>query len=366
MASRWTSEEDRELARSYADGLPLRAIAERLGRSEDALVARRHALGLAARRVTREWSPRLDAFLCASAEAGLPAHVVARRLDMPLETVRRRMRTLRPRRPAARRYEPEEDDAIRGCVASGASIQGLAVELGRSPEAIRLRARGLGSIAAPTQRRRWTDEEDRLIRTGYAGGFTCEAIATELRHPRSAACVSARARKLGLTTYARQWMKVDTARLHELWNSGVALEDIAERLGRTPDALRQRARKLGLVSPARRSHRNGARSWTEAEDDLLRRKPTASLGRLARAFGRSDRAIRQRQVVLGLRSGCHRSPHQAPPTCGELTPGEWALLERELQQRSGRRLLALAWRLDRSPGDLRRLAVKATDGRIAT
>ena len=365
MARRWTSAEDRELARSYTDGLPLRAIAERLGRSEDALVARRDALGLAARRVSRDWSPRLDAFLCASAEAGLPAHVVAQRLDLPLETVRRRMRTLRPRRSAAHRYEPEEDDAIRACVASGASIQGLAVELRRSPEGIRLRARSLGLLTAST-RRRWTDEEDRLIRTGYASGLTCEAIATQLPCPRSAACVSARARKLGLTTYARQWTNADTARLHELWHSDVSLEDIAERLGRTPDALRQRARKLGFASPARRSHRNGARPWTAAEDDLLRRKPTASLGRLARAFGRSDRAIRQRQAELGLRSGCHRSPHQAPPTHGELTPGEWALLEREFQQRSGRRLLALAGRLGRSPGDLRRLAIRATEGRIAS
>lgn len=351
MARRWTSAEDHVLARLYADGIPLAAIAAQLGRSPDALVARRHALGVAPRR-GRTWSPRIDALLVASARDGVPASVLAQRLGLPADAVRRRRRQLVAPAPAARRYRPEEDAALRAALATGHRVEELAGALGRSGQALRLRARVLG-LTAVERRVRWTAEEDRLVRAGYAAGLRCAAIAAELPHPRSAEAVAARARKLGLATYARLWTAADDGSLRRLVAAGVALEDAAEALARTPEALRRRARKLDLPAPRRRARERDGQRWAAAEDALLRRNPGAQPARLARALGRSDQAISRRLAELGLRRGRERSPHHPVTHPTALAPGEVRLLERELAHGGTRRLLALARRLNRPLGALR-------------
>jgi len=355
MARRWTAAEDRQLTAMYADGLPLAVIAGHLGRSADALVARRAALGVAPRRPARAWSPRLDAIIRASAQAGVPARVVAERLGLTIDAVRWRRRALTPARPAARPYRVDEDDALRALVADGGRFEDLAVRLGRSAQALRLRARILGLLGS--QRRwRWTAEEDRLLRAGYAAGLTCVAIAAELPCARSAEAVAARARNLGLATYARLWTAADDERLRALSRAGASLEDAAQHLQRTPQALRRRARKLGVAAPVRRARANDGRPWTEREDALLRATPAANPGALAKALGRSDHAITSRRRKLGLREGRERSAHHRLPATGPLTAGEARLLERELAHGGARRRLAVAERLDRSPATLTRVA----------
>ncbi len=360
MARRWSTTEDRILSSLYPQGVPIRALARQLERSEDAVSERRRALGLPARPRSRPWTRREDDLLRASAAAGVPAAALAARLGRDAEQVRRRRRALLGSTIRPRPYTPADDEAIRACWRAGGEVQRLARELGRSPGSIRLRAQALG-VHQPSPRRRWSDDEDTAVRDGYARGLTCREIAVELPG-RSGAAVAARAAKLGLATYGRAWSARDDRSLRTLVAEGIELERAAQILARTPDALRARARKLTLDVP--RSHRaqHSGRRWTHAEDDQLRLHAGLNPATLADLLERSPEAITQRLRRIGLRESRERSPHHPVPTRNGLTPGERLTVVRELRGAGPRRQLALARRLGRAPGEIRALAARYRDG----
>lgn len=353
MAARWSRDDDALLARLYGEGEPVRRIAERLQRSDDAIVARRRALGIARR--DRGWSPSRDALVATAARAGLPASVVAASLRMPADRVRRRRAKLVGSRPAARRYNAAEDAAIADALRSGGDLNALAGRLGRSPEALRLRARALGVYAAP-RRRRWTRVEDDALRAGYRDGCSCRQIAERIGGGRTATAVAARARKLGLSTYGRCWSPHEDEQLRKLLRTGMTLDAVALALVRSPEAVRQRARKLTLVvlQAATAHRRRAGERWTAHEDDLLHANVAADPIVLAAVLGRSDGAVRARMRSLALVAPRQRSPHHAVSRPRELAPGELALLSRELHGDPGpARVLAVARRLRRPPATIR-------------
>jgi hypothetical protein len=351
MATRWRASEDEQLRALYAAGVPLGRISIRLGRSEDAVNARRAQLGLPVRRAVAPWSELADALLREATLAGVPATQLAQRLHRTVEQVRSRRRALGLVVPSARAYTPVEDAALAAAWASGAGIDDLARRFGRSRDALLLRARVLG-FHRPEPRRRWSSEEDALLRDGYAAGLTCEAIAGTLA-ARTPTAVAARARKLGLATYARRWSDLDDARLARAL-SRHAIDEVARALGRTPEAIRRRAAKLGLdARPTPHGRRGGAR-WTPDDDEFLRLHPGLNPALLATLLDRSDRAVAARLRQLGLRAGRRGSPHHPVTLSGGLSPGERALINRELrargqaaarilERRLGHRGPALAW-----------------------
>jgi hypothetical protein len=357
MVRRWTKSEDAALARLYRNGVAVREIAERLGRTVDAVNVRRVYLDIPSRRARASWSEREDAVLAAATRAGLPAWVVAERLGRPLGQVRWRRRALGLAVSAARPYSAADDAAIRVIFRDDGDVQELAARLGRSPEALRLRAVKLG-VYRPARRRRWSAGEDAAVRDGYDSGLSCERIARELPG-RTPAAVAARARKLGLATHARRWTALDDERLRHLAGR-YPVEELARRLGRTPDALRQRASKLRLAPlDSGASPRAGA-PWTAAEEELLRLHAGLNPGVLGPLLGRSDRAVTIRLSKLGLRAGRERSPHHTAPRFGAFTAGERALLERELQPDNPRQLVTLARRLGLSSTALAARLPRAT------
>jgi hypothetical protein len=350
MPARWHAVEDHELRRLYTSGEPLAAIAAQLGRSEDAIGARRVALDLPARRRPPAWSPLADRVLRQAIAAGLPATVIAHKLRRPVGQVRSRRRQLGLARLAARRYSAREDAAIRTAWAAGEPVEGIAGDLARTPGAIRLRARALG-LHEPPMRRRWNTVEDDVVREGYTDGLTCEAIARALPG-RTPVAVGARARKLGLSTYARRWSADDHRRLVRILMER-SIDDAARMLGRTPEAIRQRARTLGIVATHSASRpRSGAR-WTPAEDARLKLHAALNPEALAAVLGRSDRAIAARLRSLGLREDRERSPHHPVALTGTLSPGERALVQREIQARGDRAVASLERRLNQTPIALR-------------
>jgi hypothetical protein len=360
MARRWSITEDRILSGLYPQGVPIRALARQLERSEDAVSERRRALGLPARPRSRPWTKREDELVRASAWAGVPATTLASRLGRDAEQVRRRRRALLGSSIKPRPYTPADDDAIRACWLAGEDVQRLARELGRSAGSIRLRAQALG-VHRPARRRRWREYEDAAVRDGYARGLTCREIASELPG-RSGAAVAARAAKLGLATYGRAWSARDDRNLRMLVSEGIELERAAQILARTPDALRARARKLGLEVPRSvRAHHSGRR-WTRAEDEQLRLHAGLNPATLADLLERSPEAITQRLRRMGLREARERSPHHPVPARNGLTPGERLTLVRELRNAGPRRQLALARRLGRAPGEIRALAARYGGG----
>ena len=54
---------------------------------------------------------------------------------------------------------------------------------------------------------RWTRIEDQALRQAYADGLSCAEISSSLSSLHSVGSVAARARKLGLTSYARRWTR---------------------------------------------------------------------------------------------------------------------------------------------------------------
>ena len=147
-------------------------------------------------------------------------------------------------------------------------LTALAYRLGRSPDALRLHAQQLG-LYRPSARRRWAEWEDAVIRDGYTSALPYSEIARQLPH-RSAMSLAARARKLDLITYARRWSIHDDQRLVQLTDRGSTLEDIAQRLGRTPEAIRRHASRLGINPPEPAPAPRHVRRWTGEEDELLR------------------------------------------------------------------------------------------------
>ncbi|HEX5858176.1 MAG TPA: hypothetical protein VFY91_08715, partial [Microbacterium sp.] len=293
--------------------------------------------------------PLEDLLLAKAARARLPATAVARRLRRPADQVRARNRQLGLTRPASRRYTAAEDALIRTEWSTVTDVDAFARRLGRGTEALRLRAARLG-VHRPPERRRWGASEDAVLRDGYNDGLTCDEIAAALQH-RTATAVAARARKLGLATYARRWRPSDDARLRSILSER-SIDDAARLLGRTPEAVRCRARKLGVAGSSGPGPARAGARWTRREDNFLALHAAANPALLAAMLGRSDRAVVFRLRHIGLRAGRWRSPHHPASPNGEFTPGEKALIERELRDRGPRALHQLEDRLGRPVGDV--------------
>jgi hypothetical protein len=355
MARRWSQSEDGVVRRLYPQGVAIREIARQLQRSEDAVGERRRTLGLPARPRQRPWSETEDEVLRAAIAAGLPASVLADALGRDAEQVRRRRRRMLGPSIRPRAYTPAEDASIRAAWQAGPDVPVLARRLGRSEGSIRLRAQKLG-LHRPPPRRRWQPHEDAAVRDGYELGLSCAQIATELRG-RTAVAVAARAAKLGLANYARAWTPREDRLLRSLTRDGVELERVAEILTRTPEALRARGRKLGLAPLRSRRAGQAARPWTPREDERLRLHAGLNPALLAAMLARSPQAVVRRMRRLGLRDDCGGSPHHPAPSHNGLTPAERATIARELGQGGPRRQFALAQRLGRAPGEIRRTPV---------
>lgn len=190
------------------------------------------------------------------------------------------------------------------------------------------------------------------MRDGYELGLTCAEIAIDLPG-RTTSAVVARAAKLGLASYARVWTAVDDRRLRSLAVSGAEVEQAARVLSRTPEALRARARKLDLPPLRSTRTRQPAKRWTPDEDGQLRLHVGVNPAVLAQMLDRSPEAVVQRLRRLGLREARRRSPHHLVPARRGLTPGELATVTRELRAGGPRRRLSLAHRLGLTPGQLR-------------
>jgi len=355
MAPRWTAADDAALRSLYATDMTLREIGDRLGRSGRSADDRRRRLELPTRRDLRSWTTMDDAIVRAAASAGLPDRPVARRLGRPEDQVRRRRRLIVGPRSSPRSYSTTEDELLRACWADSGDIEVLARELGRSAGSLRLRAQNLG-IHRPLRRRRWQRDEDAILRDGYERALSCAQIADQLPG-RSPGAVAARAGKLGIATYARVWLPLDDQRLRTLVGEGLAVEPIAQALGRTPQALTMRARRLDLVLASRGVAPRAGRPWTTAEDDVLRVNGALNPAALASALGRSSSSVVERLRRLGLKTG--RSPHHPVVRRGTLTPGERLTAAREVRAGGPGRVFAVARRLDASPQLIRAAAAES-------
>lgn len=356
MAPRWTPDEDRALRAMYGTQRAVKDIAAALGRSPDAVTARRRQIGIAPRH--QAWTAREDALLCAAAAGGVPATWVAERLSRTPDAVRWRQRALIGRRAGAAPYTPAEDDAIRQCFAAGGDVASLARRLGRSVGAVHRHAEALGTHR-PSRRARWIPSEDATVRDGYAAGMTCAAISRALPG-RSPTSVAARARRLGLSDYARRWTGADDALLTRLTRARTPLLKVAPALVRTPEAVRRRCRQLNLEPPPTPEPTRSRKPWTESEDAVLRLHAGLSTATLAEGWG---------EAITRSPAGCARSVCATNAGARPTIQSRWPAASR---RPSGRRsvecparlkpttVLALARRLDLPPATVREVAALAS------
>ena len=276
----------------------------------------------------------------AASAARVPTLEIARRLRRPADAVRRRRELLGVARPPGRRYRADEDAALAIVVAEGGSLAELAAQLGRTEDALRLRARTLGLTDGET-RRRWSPAEDDRLRFAYASGLATKQIQQRQLPERTTGAIVARAHLLGLAVNARRWTPGEESRLRLLVAGGASAGGIGRELGRSEEAIRNRCRRLG-VGPPISGRRAPPRRWTAGEDRLLRARDADPPALLADVLGRTPAAIRRRRRQLQL-AGTERSQHH--PLRGLATSHtEKRLITRQLPL-TPTRALALSRRL---------------------
>ena len=91
------------------------------------------------------------------------------------------------------------------------------------------------------------------------------------------------------------WTADEVDELRRMAADGVPRAEMAEQLGRTPNAIRMKLQSLGLYVP-----KPAAKPWTPLDDDALVKlyRDGASLTTLAATCGRSDNAILKRLILL--------------------------------------------------------------------
>jgi hypothetical protein len=141
----------------------------------------------------------------------------------------------------------------------------------------------------------WSTDEDWLLRQLYEQGAPLRAIAA--RVGRSPDAVSERRRALGIASRqrSRPWSPLEDQLLQAGSARGVPAALIARRLGRPPEQVRQRRRALMGAGRAGRPYR-------AAEDDAIAAcwAKGGDVEDLARLLGRSAGSIRLRAQKLGL------------------------------------------------------------------
>ena len=155
-----------------------------------------------------------------------------------------------------RRWSPCDKRTVGRLYGQGVPVDDIARRLGRSVYAVnnmlfKMRHehdadRNMRELAEP--RRWWSGKEEHVLRKEYEAGTGLSTIAGILG--RSEAAVRgkvAQLRERGLLGYrAMPWTQDEVLRLKVLCSRSVPPDEVAWRLGRSVDAVRCKARELGV------------------------------------------------------------------------------------------------------------------------
>lgn len=144
------------------------------------------------------------------------------------------------------------DETIEVMVARGCGDREIGDYLGYAASTVRSRRCAIG-LDLLCSRMPWTDEEDAALR-GLIPTCTSFREVAQAMGARSETACRKRAQKLGLRFGTKRgrclrWTRAEDDYLADVWEKGVDIEDIRERLhGRSEAAIRERARRLGLTA----------------------------------------------------------------------------------------------------------------------
>lgn len=280
-APAWTPWEDAQLRAGYAHGLPPLQVAAIVGRTFGAVNTRASKLGIRHRDTPPDWSNAELARALALAEEGhrylivierLVAEGFPRRAKAGLNRVLKRMGY---GRGWGRRWTSEEDDLLRQAYTTGASVKRLMKDLGRTVHSAKWRAEFLGLTGEHPNRDGWrgdvwTPEEEAKLREVYGKVKPAEI---GLLFGRTKAAVFTRAWSLGLNAgYWRPYTAQEELAVRIAWRHGISVPQVALALGRRAEAVYKQCERFNLsfADPARpksssRGRRVKRRTWTLAE-----------------------------------------------------------------------------------------------------
>lgn len=258
------STDDEELIRhGYSSGIPICQIASALGRSGGGIATHASKNGLLHAKAPARWKESEIAAALELAKEGLEYREIAARLSnvggrpRSKNAVQYILSWAGYSRFDARPWLREEDDYLRAVYKSGRPLQSAAVSLSRSIGQIRTRCSQLsltGTHPSPYGFRRapgWTDEENELLRSGYGRAKTRD-IATQLG--RSPCALIQQAKKLGLTHgRSRLFSAEEEDVLKAGWAVGYSSLIIAAALGRDVAVLARHAKMIGLTFSGRKN-----------------------------------------------------------------------------------------------------------------
>ena len=307
----WLPDEDALVRKLFHDDVHVREIAEAVGRTLHATRGRICDLGLR-RNSSLPWSELEDAELLRR-YGSEPAATIAQDLGRHVTSVYSRAQRLSLAEPVGPPFSPWEDLQIREGYAQGVPVLQLAVLIGRPMLSVSSRAHDLGvrHVNAPEG---WSAEEQQralqLCHEGHQYTAIIGALADEGFPRRSKSGFFQRIRKLGYGRgWGRRWTADEDELLRRAYQEGASLTPLIERLGRSRSSIRAHVREIGLQGTHKDRHgwRRG-RVWTAGEEAQLRdgygKMPNADL---ARRLDRDWAAIRVRANHLGLQHGWMRA-----------------------------------------------------------
>lgn len=173
---------------------------------------------------------------------------------------------------------------------STTSYKDIATTLGRSCAAIMARTAMLGV----RKKRAWTKEILGNVRDMLAMGKSYEEIAA--RYGSAVSAVYSIVKRYRIKTYRpplRRWTEEEDAIVRQMAEAGLRDKDIAERLSRPQSSVTDRRISLGVFHN---------RAWTDEEKDYLRKVyPSMRAADIARVLGRTEKTIYVKARSLGLK-----------------------------------------------------------------
>src|SRR3954470_20294495 len=128
----------------------------------------------------------------------------------------------------ARRWRSEEDKRLRQLYGDGNALAVIAIELGRSVDAVNAR-RALLGLSPRRRSGEWSPLADTVLREPTRAGVPATVLSRRLHRPVEQ--VRGRRRRLGLgRSPARRYTLDDDSAIRAAWQSGADLDDLARQL----------------------------------------------------------------------------------------------------------------------------------------
>ena len=279
----WSKDQDEFLRQNYLT-MPIKEIAEHLGRTAGACSVRAGSLGI---RKNKYWTDEQDEFLRQNHRT-MSFKQIAEQLGRTEAACGTRARLLGLRKE--KEWSKDEDEFLKQNYRV-MTFKEIAEHLGRSKDSCKARSGILGiRVKKQISHKLWTDEQDEFLRQNYLT-MPIKEIAEHLG--RSEKACTHRANRIGLRK-TNDWTEEQDEFLRQHYSTK-NINEIAEYIGRTEGACITRASSLGL-------RRACIPVWTQKEDEFLKQNfLTMSLKDIAKHLGRTRDNCKRRASMFGLR-----------------------------------------------------------------